>query len=125
MTMIGLYHKIGGDYQTAQLRLGNEKMIERFIRRFVDDKTFERLKSAYDANDEAAIYKEACDFVEICGSLSLNRLAETAGAIMAAYRPGNASNRDAFRVTDLFDVFFEQYYSTVVEIKRAFKMDKC
>ncbi|MDO4465115.1 MAG: hypothetical protein Q4C57_11270 [Bacillota bacterium] len=42
---------------------------------------------------------------------------------MDAYRPENASNREAFHVTELLAVLFEQYCSTV-EIKKALKMNE-
>lgn len=124
MSMFELYNKIGADYQVAQSRLGNEKIIERFIKRFVEDKTFESLKAAYASDDEAVIYQEICTFMEVCGSLSLNRLAETAGVIMDAYRPENTSIRDAFHVADLFDTLFEQYDSTLAEMKKALDINE-
>lgn len=124
MTMAELYSKIGGDYHEVRARLGNDKMIERFLSRFAQEKTFEHLKSAYEANDEKEIYEEICTFVEVCKSLSLRRLEETAGVILEAYRPENVGSRDIFHVSDLFDTLSEQYLSTITEIEKAISMDK-
>ena len=118
MNMAELYSKIGANYQEVQLRLGNERIIEHFIRRFVEDKTFERLKTAHDAEDEMAIYDAACTFVEVCRNLALCKLEETAGVIMEAYRPENSGSRAEFHVEDLFDTLAEQYHSTMDEIKK-------
>ena len=119
MNMVELYSIIGANYQEVQLRLGNERIIERFIRRFADDKTFERLKTAYDAKDEMEIYNEACAFVEVCRNLSLSRLEETAGVIMEAYRPENSGSREEFHVEDLFDTLTEQYQRVMDGIQRS------
>ena len=119
-----LYTRIGADYTDARQRFGSEKTIERFIRRFVEDRTFENLKSAYDSKDEKAIYYEICEFAEICGSLSLNRLSETAGVIMEAYRPANVLNRETFHVNDLFDTLFQQYYRTIEAIKETLEFNE-
>lgn len=118
MTMEELYYKIGGNYREVQTRLGNDKMIERFIKRFTQEKTIEQLKEAYDANDEKEIYNKICTFVEVCRSLSLSRMEETAVVIMEAYRPENAGSRDKFHVADLFDTLYEQYFNTITEIEK-------
>lgn len=123
MNMMELYRMIGADYQEVQSRLGNEKIIERFIRRFSEDKTFERLLAAYDAGDAEAVYDEVCTFVEVCRSLSLSKLAETAGVIMEAYRPENSDSREQFHVADLFDTLAEQYHTTMDAIRKTMNMD--
>ena len=100
-------------------RLGNDKIIDRFIRRFAEEKTFDHLKEAYESNNEKEILKQICTFIEVCRSLSLSRLEETAGVIMEAYRPENTESRDQFHVADLFDTLFEQYSSTITAIEKA------
>lgn len=124
MTMAELYSKIGANYCEVRSRLGNDRIIERFIRRFAEEKTFDRLKEAYESNDEKEIYNEICTFVEVCKSLSLSKLEETAGVIMEAYRPENAGSRDKFHVADLFDTLFEQYLCTIAEIEKAISMNE-
>lgn len=119
MTIAELYIKIGGNYREVLSRLGNDRIIERFIRRFAEEKTFDRLQEAYTSNDEKKIFNEICTFVEVCRSLSLSRLEETAGVIMEAYRPENAGSRDKFHVADLFDTLFEQYSVTITVIEEA------
>lgn len=118
MKIAELYGKIGADYQDVQSRLGDDRIIERFIERFAQDKTFARLKTAFDANDEKEIYNEICAFLEVCRSLSLCILEETASVLMEAYRPENAQSRSEFHVADLFDTLSEQYFRTVSAIEK-------
>lgn len=80
------------------------------------------MKAAYDANDEKEIYHKICAFVEVCRSLSLSKLEESASVIMDAYQPENAGSRDAFHIADLFDTLCEQYLCTITEIERAISM---
>ena len=85
---------------------------------------FKRLKIAYDTNDNAAIYHLTCTFVEVCRSLSLSKLEETASVIMEAYRPENSGSREVFHVEDLFDTLTEQYNSTIDEIRKSMNMNE-
>ena len=77
------------------------------------------MKEAYESNNEKEILKQICTFIEVCRSLSLSRLEETAGVIMEAYRPENTESRDQFHVADLFDTLFEQYSSKITAIEKA------
>lgn len=118
ITMKQLYKKIGGNYSAAMERLGNDERIAHFMKYFLEDKSYERLKEAYASNDENVIYDEVNTFVEVCKTLSLDKLAETGSVIMEAYRPENSLNRAYFHVSDLFDVLGEQYCNAITEIKK-------
>ena len=121
MSMIELYTRVGANYQEVVQRLGQDRIIEHFIRRFVEDNTFESLMKAYEEGEEQEIYSKACIFAEICRNLSLSRLAETATVITEAYRPEHSANRRDFFVRDLFETLFDQYDATVKEIRMALK----
>ena len=58
ITMKQLYKKIGGNYSAAMERLGNDERIAHFMKYFLEDKSYERLKEAYASNDENVIYDE-------------------------------------------------------------------
>lgn len=89
MTLEELYEQIGGDYQEAIARLRMEKLISKFIVRFLDDPSCANLFAAYDAGDEAAMFDAAHTAKGVCANLSLTSLLEPVSAITEAVRPGN------------------------------------
>ena len=46
MSIEDLYSSIGSDYEEVFSRLPSKQLIEKFIVRFIDDKSFERLNEA-------------------------------------------------------------------------------
>ena len=45
------YEKINGDYDDVVSRLGSESTTEKFVKKFLNDKTYEILKQAVSAGD--------------------------------------------------------------------------
>ena len=59
MTVQELYDNIGGSYDSAKRILQMDKLIGKFILKFLDDKSCEKLLTAWDAKDAAAMFEGA------------------------------------------------------------------
>lgn len=89
MTLQELYDQIGGNYAEAISRLRMEKLVSRFVIRFLDDTSCKDLFAAWEAGDEEAAFKAAHSAKGVCANLSLTRLCNLATEICEALRPGN------------------------------------
>ncbi len=123
MTVQELYARIDGDYDEAVRRLRMEKLISRFIVRFLDDSTCSTLISAWENQDEKGAFEAAHAAKGVCANLSLPLLSDTASTITEALRPGNEALREKTDIPGLMQVFKEKYESTVQEI-RAFAAEQ-
>ncbi len=93
MTLQELYSRIDGDYAEAIGRLRMEKLINRFIVRFLDDPSCKEVVRAWQAGDDKAAFQAAHSAKGVCANLSLTKLAKLASDITEALREGNEELR--------------------------------
>jgi HPt (histidine-containing phosphotransfer) domain-containing protein len=101
MTLRELYDQVGGSYDEALSRLQTEKLVGRFVVRFLDDPSCQNLFDTWERGDEKAAFEAAHAAKGVCANLSLTTLAATASAITEALRPGNESLRATTDVDSL------------------------
>jgi len=116
MTVKELYEKIGGDYDEALKRLSMDMLVGRFILRFLDDPSCKSLLSAWEHQDETELFEAAHSAKGVCANLALTRLADIAGVITEATRPGNETAKSGIDIAPLVDEFRKVYDNTVTEI---------
>lgn len=119
MTVQELYSNIGASYDSAKRILQMDKLIGKFILKFLDDKSCEKLMSAWDAKDAAGVFEGAHALKGVGANLGLNHLSEQASAIAEEFRPGNARTMDDAAVTALLASLKADYDKTIEGI-RAF-----
>ena len=118
MTVQELYANIGGDYSEALGRLRSEKLISRFVVKFLDDTSCGELIDAWARGDEEATFKAAHTAKGVCANLSLTKLADLSSSITEALRPGNESLRAQTDVDALVAQFKDAYENAVALITR-------
>lgn len=94
MTVQELYEQIGGSYDDAKRVLPMDKLIAKFVVKFLDDKSAERLFSAWDAHDEAAFFEGAHAMKGVCANVGLTALSASASALAEEFRPGKGRTMD-------------------------------
>lgn len=117
MTLQELYDRIGGDYAEAIGRLRMEKLITRFIIRFLDDTSCKDVQTAWAAGDERATFDAAHAAKGVCANLSLVELARITSNITEALRVGNESLRAQTDVDALVSELATKYDNTIQNIK--------
>ena len=118
MTVQELYASIGGNYSEAIGRLRAERLISRFVVKFLDDAACSELIEAWGRGDEDATFKAAHTAKGVCANLSLTELADLSSQITEALRPGNESLRAQTDVDALVATFKDSYGNAVTLIKR-------
>ncbi|MDO4807968.1 MAG: Hpt domain-containing protein [Coriobacteriales bacterium] len=117
MTLQELYDRIGGDYAEAIGRLRMDKLITRFIVRFLDDPSCKNIQTAWAAGDERATFDAAHAAKGVCSNLSLVELARITTNITEALRVGNEALRAQTDVDALVEELGVKYENTIQNIK--------
>ncbi len=123
MTLEELYAQIGGDYAEAIGRLRMEKLIDRFILKFLDDPASNALIESWAAGDDRAAFDAAHTVKGVCANLALPRLAGPADKITEALREGNDALRASTDIDALIAEFTAEYKMTIEGIE-AYKASK-
>lgn len=89
---------LGNDTQSAVRRFaGNVDLYTRFLFKFLQDDTYQKIGAALQCEDWQAMHTEAHTLKGVAGNLCLNKLQQTSADIVAALRAGNfAAAKDAY-----------------------------
>ena len=94
MTVKELYESIGGNYESALRILQMDRLIDRFIRKFLGEETFGKLLTAYEAKDSTGIFESSHAMKGVSANLGLDTLSSLAGEIADEFRPGRERKLD-------------------------------
>lgn len=86
MTIRDCYEKLHGDYEDVTDRLGSDSLTEKFILKFLNDKTFDALKQAVADGDITASFKAAHTLKGVAANLSFTLLFESTGRLTEQLR---------------------------------------
>ena len=117
MTIQELYEKIGGSYESAKKILPTDKMLAKFVQRFLSDKSAEKLLAAHDSGDETGMFEGSHALKGVCANLGLNQLSKLASEISEEYRPGNAKTMSADELERHFTDLKALYETTIAGIQ--------
>ena len=103
MTVKELYENIGGSLDSALRVLQMEKLVAKFVVRYLNEESCEKLLSAYESGNAQVVFESAHAMKGVCANLGLDRLSETASEICEQFRPGKART-----LTDAEPVYDEE-----------------
>lgn len=93
MTLEVFYNTIGSDYNSALTRMCNsEKMLAKFVRKFLNDKTTGELISAFESGDYETAFRMAHTLKGLCANLGLDKLHNSSSELTEALRNTVADN---------------------------------
>jgi len=107
MNLEEFYAQTGGDYADTVRRLYNEKMVGKFVRKYVDDPTCAELKAAVAAEDWETAFRGAHTLKGVCVNLGFDGLSQVSSELTEMLRTGS------------FDGIDELYEKTAVEYRRT------
>ena len=94
MTVQELYESIGGSYDSARRILPMDQLIAKFVVKFLDDKSFEKIETASQTGDGSGIFEGAHAMKGVCANLGLDSLSQAASELAEEFRPGNTRTMD-------------------------------
>ena len=87
MDLEALYKQVGGSAGEVLKRIPSEKMLRKFVGKYLADPTFGNLESAAAVQDWKGAFLAAHTLKGVCANLSFTRLCASASALTEALRP--------------------------------------
>lgn len=104
MTIEELYVRIGGDYEAVIERLMKHSLVERFVVKFLDDKSYSNLKTALEEKDFVEAFRAAHTLKGVASNLSLVTLQNAASEVTEQLR-NLEGNVDEQLIANLDEVY--------------------
>lgn len=115
MTLKECYAAMGGNYDDAIARLRSEKLVQKFVLKFLNDDSFRLLNEAVAAGNYEEAFRAAHTIKGVCQNLSFERLQNSSALLTEALREGNWNDH----MQELLDAVRADYLTTADAI-RAF-----
>lgn len=112
MTLKECYSKIGGDYDDVSARLMTDKLVEKFMIKFLDDTSYDTLMESLESDNYAEAFRAAHTIKGICQNLSFTSLFNSINPLTEELRNGNPPSSP-----DLITRVKEDYRKTISAIK--------
>lgn len=112
MTLKECYTAVEGDYNDVMSRLMTEKLVSRFVLKFLNDKSYDSLvQSLKDGNIEDA-FRSAHTLKGVCQNLSFTKLYQSSNDVTEALR-----SNDTAKANELMVKVEADYLQTISAIK--------
>jgi len=117
MTLQECYAAIGGDYEDVVARLHSDRLVQKFMLRFLDDKSFELFSNSMEEKNYEEAFRAAHTIKGICQNLSFTRLLGSSSEMSEALRHGWTPE------ADLLTGRLETDYRLTVDAIRKFQKE--
>ena len=81
------YEQLGGSYDDVLSRIPSERLVDKFLRKFLSDESFAGLCSAMAAGSRSEAFLMAHTLKGVCANLGFTRLFQSACALTELLRP--------------------------------------
>lgn len=115
MTLKECYDRFGGDLQDVLGRLRTEKLVQKFVLKFVDDGSYKLLLDSMNGKNYEDAFRAAHTIKGMCQNLGFPKLLKSSSDLSEALRNGYTPEADGF-----FETVKNDYSETVSAI-REFK----
>ena len=88
MNLKTCYEALGGNYDDALGRLFSERIMQKFVLKFLNEDSYSLLLSALDAKDGDAAFRAAHTMKGVCLNLSFDKLRSSVEPLCEALRHG-------------------------------------
>lgn len=95
MTLQECYAAMGGSYEDAIARLRSEKLVQKFVLKFLSDGSYDLLCRSMAAQDYKEAFRAAHTIKGVCQNLSFHRLSDSSARLTEALRDGWNESVDA------------------------------
>ena len=116
MTLQACYEAMGADYDDAMGRLRSERLLQKFVLKFLDDGSYDLLCSSLASGNQEEAFRASHTIKGMCQNLSFTTLAKSSSELTEALR-GGSTDTDG-----LFAKVQEDYQKTTDAI-RAFQSE--
>ena len=112
MTLKECYSSFGGDFDSVLLRLNREQLVEKFVCKFLDDKSFLMFETSMENKDYDEALRAVHTLKGICQNLSFSKLYESSSITTLALK-----ENDYQKAVDNMPQLSEDYHRVINAIK--------
>ncbi len=124
MNIQELYQSIDGDYDQAIRVLRVEKLVDKHIRRFVDNDVVDGLLAAGSSMDPTDLFEAAHAVKGVAANLGLTKLSDVASEITEVFRPGNERKLSDEDVKQRIETIRELHEQIVYKIRKYIELSE-
>lgn len=95
MTLKECYAAMGSDYDDVMGRLRTERIVQKFVLKFADDKSFELLQKSLEEQNYEEAFRAAHTIKGVCQNLSIDKLQASSSRLCESLRNGYTPEADA------------------------------
>ena len=95
MTLKECYTALEGDYDEVMGRLRSERLVQKFVLKFLDDGNYKLLCDFMETGDWDEAFRAAHTIKGMCQNLGFTRLGASADALTEALRGGNHAGMES------------------------------
>lgn len=106
------YRDFGGDFDAVLGRMRREQTVEKFVFKFLDDKSFQLFEASMDKKDYGEALRAVHTLKGICQNLSFDRLYESSSLVTKALK-----ENDCDKAVELYPQLSKDYYQVIDLIK--------
>lgn len=88
MTLKECYAALGGDFDEVMGRLRSERLVQKFVLKFLNDGSYQLLLDSLAAGDRSEAFRAAHTIKGVCANLAFNTLLDSSEALTEALRDG-------------------------------------
>lgn len=116
MDVKDFYEQIGGSYEDVIARLPMEKLIIKYLIKFINDPSFHNLQLSLEQNDQEAAFRASHTLKGTSGTLGMKRLMETSDHLTESLR-----NHDEKEKVETLFLCVKKEYDKVMDALKKFK----
>lgn len=113
MNLKECYQAFGGDYEDTMKRMGMERLLQKFMLKFLDDKSFEELCSSMEQKKYEEAFRAAHTLKGLCLNLGFKTLAESSSSLTEALRSQQFEESNLVEITKMLEQVKRDYEMTV------------
>ena len=113
MNLQECYQAFGGDYEDTVKRMGMERLLQKFMLKFLDDKSFEELCTSMEQKKYEEAFRAAHTLKGLCLNLGFKVLAESSSNLTEVLRPLQFEESDLAKIMKLLEQVKRDYAMTV------------
>lgn len=117
MTLQECYAAMGGNYEDAVGRLRSERLVRKFVLKFVDDGSYNLLCRSLEEKNYSEAFRAAHTIKGVCQNLAIDRLQSSSSRLCESLRNGCTPETDALAEEVTAD------YQLTIDAIRAFQKE--
>ena len=117
MELKEVYEKIGGDYDDVVRRLMGEKLVRKFLLKFLDDKSYADLGRTLSEGDYKEAFRAAHTLKGVCQNLSLISLYQVSSQLTEELRNEDTAVPGNQNISDYMSKVTAEYHKTIEAIQ--------